>query len=316
MPVAVAEPAVADRDARAPVRRGRRARRARDALTAYLFLGPSLFGVLAFLLAPVVIVAVISLFKWNLLAAPEFVGLANYRRMAGDGNVWHSVAVTAYYVLMTIPTQTVLALVLALLLNTRLRGVRVLRAFFVIPWMATPVVMGVVWQWIFDTQNGALDSFLGLFGVDPVNWLGSSALALPSTAAVGVWSGVGYTMLFFLAGLQGIPESLYEAAELDGAGKVQQFFAITLPLLRPTMFFVLVTSVIGSFQVFDTVYSMTKGGPGDATSVLNFTIYQTAFQLFDDGYASALAMLLFALLLVLTLAQVLYFRKRTTYDYS
>ncbi|HEY3505062.1 MAG TPA: sugar ABC transporter permease [Actinocatenispora sp.] len=316
MPVAVAEPAVADRDARAPVRRAGRGRRVRDALTAYVFLGPSLFGVLAFLLAPVVIVAVISLFKWNLLAAPQFVGLANYRRMAGDGNVWHSVAVTVFYVLMTIPTQTILALVLALLLNTKLRGIRVLRALFVIPWMATPVVMGVVWKWIFDTQNGALDSFLGLFGVDPVNWLGSGALALPSTAAVGVWSGVGYTMLFFLAGLQGIPEPLYEAARLDGAGPVQQFFAITLPLLRPTMFFVLVTSVIGSFQVFDTVYAMTKGGPGDATSVLNFTIYQTAFQLFDDGYASALAMLLFALLLVLTLAQVLYFRKRTTYDYS
>ncbi|GAA4218133.1 carbohydrate ABC transporter permease [Actinocatenispora rupis] len=314
MPVAVAEPAVADPDA-GPRLRPRR-RRVRDVAVAYLFLGPSLFGVLAFLLAPVVVVAVISLFKWNLLAPPEFVGLANYRRMAGDGNVWHSVAVTVFYVLLTIPTQTILALLLAMLLNTKLRGIRVLRALFVIPWMATPVVMGVVWKWIFDTQNGALDSFLGLFGVDPLNWLGSSALALPSTAAVGVWGGVGYTMLFFLAGLQGIPESLYEAAELDGAGKVQQFFAITLPLLRPTMFFVLVTSIIGSFQVFDTVYAMTKGGPGDATSVLNFTIYQTAFQLFDDGYASALAMLLFGLLLLLTLAQVLYFRKRTTYDYS
>ena len=271
---------------------------------------------IAFLLAPVVIVAVVSLFRWNLLTSPTFVGLANYRRMAGDSSVWQSVLTTIWYVLLSIPAQTVLALALAMLLNTRLRGIRALRAFFVVPWMATPVVMGVVWRWIFDTQNGALDSLLGVFGVDPVGWLASSSLALVSVAAVGVWGGVGYTMLFFLAGLQGIPEHLYEAARLDGAGRAQQFFTITLPLLRPTMFFVLVTSIIGSFQVFDTIYAMTKGGPGDATTVLNFKIYSTAFQQFDDGYASALAMLLFALLLLLTLAQVLYFRRRTTYDYS
>ncbi len=296
-----------------PRHRARR-RQVRDALTAYLFLGPSLFGVLAFLLAPVVIVAVLSLFKWSMLTSPQFVGLANYRRMAGDGSVWHSVGVTALYVVFTIPTQTVLALLLAMLLNTRLRGIRALRAFFVIPWMATPVVMGEVWKWIFSTQNGALNGFLGLFGVDPVPWLASPTFSLPAVAAVGVWSGTGYTMLFFLAGLQSIPESLYEAARLDGAGRSQQFFTITLPLLQPTMFFVLVTSIIGSFQVFDTVYAMTLGGPGEATSVLNFKIWTTAFQSFDDGYASALAMLLFGLLLLLTLVQVRFFRKRTTYE--
>jgi multiple sugar transport system permease protein len=295
-----------------PGRRGR----LRSALVAYAFVGPSLLGVLAFLLAPVVIVAVVSLFRWNLLTAPRFVGLANYRRMAGDASVWHSVLVTVYFVLLSIPAQTVLALLLALLLNTKLRGVKTFRALYVVPWMATPVVMGVVWKWIFDPQNGALNAFLGLFGVQPLSWLSSTSLALPSVAAVGIWGGAGYTMLFFLAGLQGIPESMYEAARIDGAGPVQQFFHVTLPLLRPTMFFVLVTSIIGSFQAFDTIYSMTKGGPGEATMVLNFKIFSTAFQLFDDGYASALAMLLFALLLILTLVQVLYFRKRTTYDYS
>jgi multiple sugar transport system permease protein len=290
--------------------------RLRANLVAYAFVGPSLLGVLAFLLAPVVIVAVVSLFRWNLLTAPRFVGLANYRRMAGDGSAWRSVLTTVYFVLLSIPAQTVLALLLALLLNTRLRGVKTLRALYVVPWMATPVVMGVVWKWIFDPQNGALNAFLGLFGVSPLSWLSSSSLALPSVAAVSVWGGAGYTMLFFLAGLQGIPESMYEAARLDGAGPVQQFLHVTLPLLRPTMFFVLVTSIIGSFQAFDTIYAMTKGGPGEATTVLNFKIFSTAFQLFDDGYASALAMLLFVLLLILTVAQVLYFRKRTTYDYS
>ena len=290
--------------------------RLRATLVAYAFVGPSLLGVLAFLLAPVVIVAVVSLFRWNLLTAPRFVGLANYRRMAGDGSVWRSVLTTVYFVLLSIPAQTVLALLLALLLNTKLRGVKTLRALYVVPWMATPVVMGVVWKWIFDPQNGALNAFLGLFGVSPLSWLSSSSLALPSVAAVSVWGGAGYTMLFFLAGLQGIPESMYEAARIDGAGPVQQFLHVTLPLLRPTMFFVLVTSIIGSFQAFDTIYAMTKGGPGEATTVLNFKIFSTAFQLFDDGYASALAMLLFVLLLILTVVQVLYFRKRTTYDYS
>lgn len=296
--------------------RTNKARRLRSALVAYAFVGPSLLGVLAFLLAPVVIVAVVSLFRWNLLTAPRFVGLDNYRRMAGDASVWHSVLVTVYFVLLSIPVQTVLALLLALLLNSKLRGVKTFRALYVVPWMATPVVMGVVWKWIFDPQNGALNAFVGLFGVHPLNWLSSSSLALPSVAAVSVWGGAGYTMLFFLAGLQGIPESMYEAARIDGAGAVQQFFHVTLPLLRPTMFFVLVTSIIGSFQAFDTIYAMTKGGPGEATTVLNFKIFSTAFQLFDDGYASALAMLLFVLLLILTVVQVLYFRKRTTYDYS
>lgn len=296
----------------------RRSQRLRANLTAYAFLGPSLFGVVAFLLAPVVIVAVVSLYRWNLLSAPHFVGLANYRRLARDGSVWHSVLVTLGYVAMTIPTQTVLALVVALLLNVRGRGIPGLRAWYVVPWMATPVVMGVVWQWIFDGRHGALNSFLSVFGIAPLNWVHSTALALPSVAMVGIWINTGYTMLFFLAGLQSIPEQLYEAARVDGATSVAQFFRITLPLLRPTLFFVLVTSVIGSFQVFDTVYSMTDGtgGPGGATTVLNFKIYDTAFRVFDDGYASALAMLLFVMLLLLTLGQVLYFRKRTIYDVS
>jgi multiple sugar transport system permease protein len=300
-----------------PRRDRRNGPRLRATLTAYALIGPSLVGVLAFLLAPVVIVAVISLFRWNLMSSPKFVGLANYRRMAHDGSVWHSVLVTLMYVVFTIPVQTVLALVLAVMLNTRLRGVKVLRAVYVVPWMATPVVMGIVFKWIFDKQNGAVNGFLALFGVDAINWLQDRHLALIAVAAVGVWSTAGYTMLFFLAGLQGIPEQLYEAARVDGASPVQQFFRVTLPLLRPTMFFVLVTSVIGSFQVFDTVYSMTSpvtGGPGDATTVLNLKIYRTAFQLFDDGYASAIAMLLFGLLLLLTVGQVLYFRKRTVYE--
>jgi multiple sugar transport system permease protein/sn-glycerol 3-phosphate transport system permease protein len=300
---------------RPPAIRHARAARVRRALVGYAFLMPSLVGVIAFLLAPVVMVAVISLFRWNLLSPPHFVGLENYHRLVRDASVAHSLIVTVSYVLLTIPLKTLLALLCALGLNTGLPGTRLLRSLYVIPWMATPVVMGYVWQWIFDGRNGALNGLIQLVGGQPIDWLHNASMAMISVSIVGVWSGVGYTMLFFLAGLQGIPEELYEAARVDGADRLQQLFMITIPLLRPTLLFVLVTGVIGSFQVFDTIFAMTKGGPGTATSVLNYTIYSTAFREFDDGYASTIAMLLFGVLLVLTLAQVVYFRGRTNYEF-
>ncbi|WP_327291898.1 carbohydrate ABC transporter permease [Streptomyces sp. NBC_01198] len=290
--------------------------RNRRNLTAYAFLLPSLFGVFAFLLLPVAIVAGVSLFHWELLDSPTFTGLANYRRLVHDGGVRHSLLVTVFYVLLTIPVQTILAVVLALLLNQRVRGVKFFRALYVVPWMATPIAMGLVWSWIFDPANGALNKFLSVVGIDGPAWLNDTTFALPAVAAVQIWQYTGYNMLFFLAGLQGIPAELYDAAATDGASPLRQFVHITLPLLNPTMFFVLVTNVIGSFQVFDTLYVMTEGGPGDSTEVLNFRIFQTAFQQFDFGYASAMAMLLFALILLITLLQVRYFNRRTTYDIS
>jgi multiple sugar transport system permease protein len=290
--------------------------RLRKSLPAYAFILPSLFGVVAFLLLPVVLVAGISFFDWELLSPPKFVGLANYRKLFGDGSIRHSLLVTVYYVLLSIPLQTVLALLLAILLNQRIRGRSLLRALYVVPWMATPVVLGLVWSWVFDPRNGAINAFLATVGVTGPNWLTDSTFAMPAIALVQVWQYAGYNMLFFLAGLQGVPHELYEAAAMDGASTVQRFFGITLPQLRPTTFFVLVTNVIGSFQVFDTVFVMTNGGPGNATEVLNFKIYQTAFQFFDFGYASALSMLLFLIILVVTLGQVRYFNKRTVYEVS
>ncbi|MEV0201615.1 sugar ABC transporter permease [Nonomuraea sp. NPDC050691] len=283
---------------------------------AYLFIGPSLLGVVAFLLLPVVIVFVLSLFRWELLSAPVFVGLENYTRLAGDGEAWHSLWVTILYVLLCIPLQTVLALALALMLDRRIKGVRILRSLFVIPWMATPIVMGLVWDWIFDPRDGALNRALGLVGVTGPDWLSDPAWALPAVALVNVWQHTGYTMLFFLAGLQGIPKELYDAASTDGATPVQRFWKITLPLLNPTMFFVTVTNLIGAFQAFDTIFVMTDGGPGGSTDVINFRIFGTAFREFDFGYASTLSMLLFAVILLVTLAQVRFFGRRTTYDLS
>ncbi|MFD1543348.1 carbohydrate ABC transporter permease [Nonomuraea guangzhouensis] len=283
---------------------------------AYLFIGPSLLGVLAFLLLPMVIVFVLSFFHWELLSPPTFAGLDNYRRLAGDGESWHSLGITVVYVLLCIPLQTVLALVLALLLNQRIKGVRVFRSLFVVPWMATPIVMGLVWNWIFDPRDGAINSALALIGVTGPDWLSDATWALPAVALVNVWQYTGYNMLFFLAGLQGIPKELYDAAATDGATPRQRFWRVTLPLLNPTMFFVMVTNLIGAFQVFDTVFVMTNGGPSQSTEVINFKIFGTAFKEFDFGYASTLSMLLFAVILGVTLVQVRFFGKRTTYDMS
>jgi multiple sugar transport system permease protein len=291
-------------------------RRLRRTVEAYALLAPSLIGFVLFLVAPIIGVVVISFFDWNLMGTPRFVGLANYREMMGDSEVWRSVRNTVYYVALNIPAQTVLALLLALAMNRKLRGGKVIRVLFVLPWMAMPVALGIIWSWAFDPEHGAVNQFLSLLGISGPEWLSSTTWAMPVLASVNVWQYTGYTMLFLLAGLQAIPESLYEAADIDGVTTLQRFFKITLPLLRPSMLFVLVTNVIGSFQMFDTVYVMTQGGPGGSTDTMNFHIYQQAFQLFRTGYASALAMLLFALILLVTAAQFLYFRKRTVYDFS
>jgi multiple sugar transport system permease protein/sn-glycerol 3-phosphate transport system permease protein len=290
--------------------------RQRTALEAYLLLLPSFFGLLLFILLPVVAVAVLSLFKWQLITQPHFAGLSNYVNIANNPAVWHSLLVTVFYVLLNIPAQTVIAILLALLMNKKLPGIGIFRTIYVIPWMATPVAMGIVWQWIFDPRYGALNSFLTFFGIHGPEWLSSQQWALPAIAAVNIWQYAGYNMLFFLAGLQNIPDYLYEATSIDGASPVQTFFSVTLPLLSPTMFFVLVTDIIGSFQVLDTVYVMTLGGPGDATTVFNFFTFREAFQYFHAGYAAALSMLLFVVLLFVTLGQALYFRRRTIYDLS
>ncbi|RRR98748.1 sugar ABC transporter permease [Glycomyces terrestris] len=279
-------------------------------------LAPSLLGFAVFLIAPILVVVALSFFDWNLLSDPEFVGLENYRALAEDERALQAIGNTFYYVLLNIPAQTVLALLLALALNAKIKARNAFRVIYVLPWMAMPVALGVIWRWVFDPAYGALNRFLGLFGVDGAAWLTDSAWAMPVIASVNVWQYTGYTMLFFLAGLQAIPAQLYEAADVDGASPVHRFFSITLPLLRPAMLFVLITSVIGSFQVFDTIHVMTAGGPAGSTATLNYQIYLESFTQRNAGYASMLAVILFAIIALITLAQAALFRKRTVYDFS
>lgn len=289
-------------------------RPARKLLAAAPFILPSLAGVILFLLLPVVVVLLLSFAKWNFLQPPSWAGLSNFVTMTRDDHVFHALLISAYYVLWNIPVQTVIALGLAMLLNRRLPGMGVYRALFVLPYMSTPVAMAVVWGWLFNAQNGMINHLLSLAGITGPNWLGDQATALPVIAMIATWQYAGYNMLFFLAGLGAIPLTMYEAASIDGASKWEQFRRVTLPLLRPTMLFVLVTGVIGSFQVFDTVYVMTAGGPGNATQVASLNIYNTAFAGFRIGEASAMSVVLFLVILAITIVQFRYFNKRMTYE--
>lgn len=283
----------------------------RDTRTAYLLLAPSLVGVLLFLLVPVLIVLGLALFRWDLVGPRTFVGLDNVAAVAADGRFARSLLVTAFFVLIVIPVQTVLGLAAALLLDRGLPGTTVFRVVFVLPWICAPLVLGVVWRWILSPTDGALNALLGI----RVEWLADPALALPSVAAVTAWTQVGYVALFFLAGLRAIPDTIVEAARLDGASAWQLLWRIRLPLLRPTLFFVLVTGVISSFQVFDSVYALTpNGGPQGVTDVVAGRIFYEAFENRAVGQAAVMAVVLFVILVVVTVAQQRWFSRRTTYE--
>lgn len=291
-----------------------RPRLRRDTPLAWALLAPSLVGIVGFLLLPILVVLWLSFNQWDLLAPIRFVGLDNWVSVLSEPVFGHSLLVTLTFVLLVIPLQTALGLFAAVLLSRGLPGSSVLRVIYVVPWICAPLALGVVWKWIFAPYNGALNALLGR----NIEWLTNPDLALPCVAAVSIWSQVGYTTLFFLAGLAGIPGTLLEAAALDGASAWQTFWRIKLPLLGPTMFFVLVTGVISSFQAFDHVYALTpNGGPQFATDVIAERIYLEAFQgAFNLGRASVMSLVLFAILVVITVLQQRFFSNRVTYDLS
>lgn len=290
--------------------------RLRQWSVAYAYLMPMIIGTLVFVLIPVIVVFVLSFCHWNLIGKVQFAGLSDYKTLFSSGLFWQSLLVTAEYVAMTVVPLVVLSLGSALLLSKKFFGASMFRTVAVLPWLATPVAIGVIWEWIFDPQAGVINNVLAFIGVHGPAWLTSFTYALPTLAFVNVWQFLGYNMLFFLAGLQGIPTSVYEAALIDGANRLQAFFKVTLPLLSPTMLFVLVVDMIASFQAFDMIYVMTNGGPGYSTYLINFSIYEHAFPELNVGYASAMSVILFAIILLITGLQFLYFRNRVTYDLS
>lgn len=269
----------------------------------YLFIAPAMIGLVVFFVLPTLRAAQISLTDWNLLRAPDFVGLENYGRLWADETFWESLRLTLLYVLYNIPLQTALALFIAVLADRLARQVWV-RAVMIAPYLISNVVAALVWLLMLDPLIGMTNVFLDLLGTRPQPFLASPDQALISIAGINIWRHVGFTALLFYAGLQAIPRDLYEAARLDGAREWQMFRTITLPLLRPVMVFVLVTSVIGSFQIFDTIAVTTAGGPAGSTRLVMFYIYETAFKFSNMGLASAMSMILFLILITVTLAQM------------
>ncbi|MBL8959092.1 MAG: sugar ABC transporter permease [Gemmatimonadetes bacterium] len=275
----------------------------RTARTAWGFLAPSGVHLLLFTLGPLAFTAWLSLYRWDLLATDRpFIGLANYRELLRDPQFWNALKNTALYALY-VPVTMGLALGAAVLLNQPLRGIRVLRAMVFLPAIVSYVAIAMVWQWIYHADYGLLNHVLQRLGGTGHDWLGDPSTALPALMVVSVWVQLGYQMVVYLAGLQGVPATLLEAARLDGAGSWTRFWRITVPLLRPVSLYLLVTGIIWSFQVFALVYVMTEGGPARSTDVLVYQIYQNAWEFRRMGYASALSWVLFALLIGLTVLQ-------------
>ncbi len=268
-----------------------------------IFLAPATLGFVVFYIWPTLRGAYLSFTEYSLLSAPEFNGLANYDRMLHDSFFWNALVVTVEYVVINIGLQTVLAVGIAMLMYRLTQSITV-RAVILAPYLVANVVVALVWFWMLDFQIGIVNEFLGWIGIDPVAFFGDSHWAIPTIAGINVWRHMGYTALLVFAGLQTIPKYVYEAAEVDGSTEMQTFWRITLPLLRPVLVMVLVVTMIGSFQIFDTVAVTTQGGPINATRVLYYYIYERAFTRFDFGYASAMAMVLFAILAVVSLLQL------------
>ncbi|MCC6729533.1 MAG: sugar ABC transporter permease [Chthonomonadales bacterium] len=286
--------------------------RRQEAATGYLFALPYLLLFLVFMVGPMAYGFYISLHEWHILGRQKpFVGLANYRALLADDLFGIAMLNTAYFALLTVIPGNALSLLLAMGLNARIRGETALKTAFYLPVVLSVAVVAIIWRWAYSTEFGWINHYLRLLGLPPAAWLNSPKLAMPSLALMSIWWGAGGQMLIYLAGLRGIPEELYEAAMIDGAGARARFRHVTLPMLRPTLLFCLVMAVIGSSQVFGQSYILTAGGPLYSTLTVALYMYQTGFSLYRLGYACAVAYALFVVVLGITLVQfrLLYARR-------
>ena len=268
-----------------------------------LFVMPGLSGLLLFTIGPLLASLGLTLFQWDLLTPPRFVGLANFARLSVDPDFWAALRHTLTFIVGYVPLVTVLALGFALALKTPLRGIAVIRTAFFLPVVSSWVAVALLWSWLFNPKYGLVNYLLSLVGIAGPGWLFDPNWAMPAIILTSVWKDLGFVLVLFLAGLQAIPDDYYEAASLDGAGRFRQLIHITLPLLAPTTFFVSIISLINSFQVFDQVWVMTGGGPAGATSVLVEQVVRHAFSYGEMGYAAAISWVLFALVFGVTLVQ-------------
>lgn len=273
----------------------------REELNFYLCISPWLLGFFVFILGPIVASFWFSLTRWDLLSPARFVGVRNYTRMLDDELFWTSLSVTLRYTLMYVPSEMIGGLLLALLMNQRgVHGIRGLRTIYYLPSVLSGVAFVVVWMWLFHPEAGLINATLARVGIDGPRWLTDPRTALTALWMMSLW-GLGRTALIFLAGLKQVPPELYEAAAIDGAGALQSFHRVTLPMITPAIFFNLVLSIIATFQTFTSAFVATNGGPLDSTLFFVLYLYRQAFQMFNMGYASALAWVLFVVILALTL---------------
>lgn len=279
--------------------------RRREAITAYLFILPTFIGFLVFTLGPMVFSAGLSLFDWDVVSPARFVGLANFHFLLGDNRFLIGFRNTATFVVFVVALNTIVSLALAVALQTRMPGgLRYLfRTAFFIPVVTSTASISIILGFLFHKELGVINYYLGQLGIPPVPWLTSTSWAMIAVVLATVWKTFGFDLILFVAALNNVPKEFYEASEIDGANAWQRFWRITLPMISPTIFFATVIGIISHFQVFDQAYIMTRGGPGDATRTVVMTIYEDAFGSLRMGYGSAVAMALFALILLLTLIQ-------------
>lgn len=266
---------------------------------AWIFVFPALLGMLIFIIIPIFFSFGLSFAKWDLLNPIHFVGLDNYKEIFTEPLFGKILLNTVVFALATSFFGVIIPLILAAIMNSKIRGADFFKTAYFLPFITPMIVIGIVWEWIFDPNIGLLNKVLQVH----INWLYDPHWAMPALILVSVWKLIGYNMIIFLSGFSGISNSMFEAAKIDGANPVETFFYVTIPLLSPTIFFVVIITAVSSFQIFDLIYLMTQGGPLDSTNVLVYAIYKNAFEYFNAGKASAIAYVLFVIILVLTLLQ-------------
>ena len=296
-----------------PARQPRIRQRTREAIEGYIFVLPAVLGFVLFTLYPMVASLGLSFTEYNLISSPEWIGVDNYTRMFQDEFFWRSVRITVTYAVVGLPLGLILGLLVALLLNQRVPGITIWRSLYVLPSVISGAAVVVLWRWLFNPEFGLVNVMLDYVGIDGPNWLGTTRWALPSLILISLW-GFGGTMLVFLAGLQGVPSELYEAVEVDGGNAWHKFRNVTLPMLSPVILFNLVIGLIYSFQFFTEPFALTEGGPENSTLVYLLYLYRNAFNYFEMGYASAMAIVVFVVIMIATIVQFALGRFWVHYD--
>jgi multiple sugar transport system permease protein len=275
---------------------------------ALLFLAPTIIGLVFLSAGPILATLGISLTEWDLLTAPQWVGLDNFTKLAGDPRFQVALRNTSFYTLVSVPLGMVLALGLALALNQGLRGIALIRTSYFLPVVTSATAVGLVWAWIYAPSGGILNQLIGIFGLPAQKWITDPFWAMPAIILMSTWQGLGISVIIFLAGLQGVPQDYYDAASVDGAGRWSRFRHVTLPLLTPSIFFTGILALISAFQIFDQVFVLARPGkPTEATVTLVYFIYENGFKNFKMGYAAAASWIMFLIVAVLTW---LYFRSQ------